>query len=167
MVQSSIFALTVLFALIYACLILCIRRMHRTHYLFILNICINITTSCIYFALYFQLKFQRMSLAVCVIFDYCFSAASMQIPFAFVAFTVYRYCSIIYHMKGFFKTKQWIISCISIQWMSQLICPLARLTYYTVIKEKKNCFFLNLNENEFLFNRLALVDIGKRSIYIL
>lgn len=144
-VQSCIFMLTAFLALIYACLILFNRRMHRTNHIFILNICINIITCCTYYTVYFQIRSRRMSLVVCVIFDYCFAIASMQIPFAFVTFTIHRYCSILYFTTGFFKTKKWVILCITLQWISQFVCSLARLQNYTVRKTLFIFFF-------FLFN---------------
>lgn len=146
-VQSSIFAFTAFFALIYLCLILFNRRFHYANNFLILNICVNIITFCTCFTVYFQIRSQRMSLFVCVLFDYCFGVASMQIPFAFVTFTVHRFCSIYYHTKRFFKTKQWIILCIAVQWISQFICGLIVLQEYSLVKKS----FLDLNKIIFLF----------------
>lgn len=132
-IQSSIFVLTAFLALIYSCLIIFNRRFHHANNILILNICINIITCCIYFIVYFQIRFRSMSISVCVIFDYCFVVASMQVPFAFVTFTIHRYCSIFYYTNGFFKKKRWISLCIIIQWFSQLIISLARpIGEYTV-----------------------------------
>lgn len=133
-VSSIVFTLTAFLALIYSCLILFNRRFHHANNIFILNICINIITCCVYFTTYFQVRFWNMSIPVCVIFLYCFNIASMQIPFAFLTFTLHRFFSILYYTNGFFKTKRWISLCISIQWISQFIISLARpLGEYTVI----------------------------------
>lgn len=132
-VLTVVYSVTGFFALIYSCLIIFNRRFHHSNNIFILNICINIITSCIYFTTYFQIRFWNMPIFVCVIFFYCFNIASMQIPCSVLIFTIHRCCLIFYHTNQFFKRKRWIIFCISMQWFIQFIVSLPRPLYqYTV-----------------------------------
>ncbi|CAF1141024.1 unnamed protein product [Adineta ricciae] len=58
----------------------------------------------------------------------------MDIPFAFIAFTTHRCCSLLYHTKVFFKTKQWITICITLQWIIQFILSLP-----FIFRSKRQC----------------------------
>ncbi|CAF1446830.1 unnamed protein product [Adineta ricciae] len=58
---------------------------------------------------------------VCLIIYYAYCIASVQIPFAFVAFTTYRFCLILYHTRPFFRTNKWVILCIGGQWISEFV----------------------------------------------
>jgi len=55
---------------------------------------------------------------------YAHNIASTDIPFAFVAFSVHRFCSIVYHNRPLFKTKKWTAICIAIQWIVVLMLSL-------------------------------------------
>ncbi|CAF0859162.1 unnamed protein product [Adineta ricciae] len=61
---------------------------------------------------------------LCILFYYAFNIASLAIPFAFIAFTIQRFCSLLYHTKHFFKTKRWIALCIASQWFVEFIISL-------------------------------------------
>ncbi len=60
----------------------------------------------------------------CAILYYAYSIAVIGIPFAFVTFTVHRFCSIVFHTKPLFKTKKWVMICIASQWIGEGIVSL-------------------------------------------
>lgn len=105
-----------IFALLYALPILFIPRFHHRHNIFILNICLTIIGSCIYFLIYFAMRYfdiQRLYASnLCILLFYAYNIA---VPFAFVSFTIHRFCSIIYHTKPFFKTRKCVAICIASQ----------------------------------------------------
>ena len=120
-IRNTLYGLALFFALLYACLLVFIRHFHTQNNMFILNILINTITSIVYFIIYFYAVSYEMPASLCILFQYAFNIASMQGPCAFVAFTIHRFCAIVYHTKAFFKTKKWTILCISIQWITQSI----------------------------------------------
>ncbi|CAF0772539.1 unnamed protein product [Adineta ricciae] len=61
---------------------------------------------------------------LCILFYYAFNIASVAIPFAFIAFTIQRFCLLLYHTKHFFKTKRWIVLCIAGHWLAEFIISL-------------------------------------------
>jgi hypothetical protein len=123
-VQYILYAGIIFIALVYSCLIIFLRRFHHQNNIFILNLCINIILTCIYFIIYFKAVYFHISPTFCIFFHYAFNVASVEIAFAFVAFTIHRFCSILYHTKPLFKTKKWVIICISSQWIGQFIISL-------------------------------------------
>ena len=124
-IRNTLYGLALFFALLYACLLVFIRHFHTQNNMFILNILINTITSIVYFIIYFYAVSYEMPASLCILFQYAFNIASMQGPCAFVAFTIHRFCAIVYHTKAFFKTKRWVILCISMQWIFVFILSLA------------------------------------------
>jgi len=127
-IEDFFFSLILLIAFIYSCLILFIRRFHHRNNIFILNICFTIISAVVYFIIYFTMLYfdiQRLFASnMCIILFYAYNIASIAIPFSFVTFTVHRFCSVVYFTKPFFKTKQWIIICITSQWIGEFIISL-------------------------------------------
>ncbi|CAF1365890.1 unnamed protein product [Adineta steineri] len=123
-VRNIVYSGVLLIALVYSCLILLISRFRHQNNMFILNLCVNTMTTCIYFIIYFYAIYYDMPQSMCILFNYAFNIASIQIPFAFVAFTVHRFCVIVYHTKALFKTKQWVVICILTQWIAQFVISL-------------------------------------------
>ncbi|UJR17087.1 hypothetical protein I4U23_003984 [Adineta vaga] len=122
--RNFVYSGVLFIALLYSGLILAIPRFRHQNNMFILNLCINSLSTCIYFIIYFYAIYYDMPQSMCVLFQYAFNIASIQIPFAFVAFTIHRFCIIVYHTKEFFKTNQWVIVCILTQWISLFIISL-------------------------------------------
>jgi hypothetical protein len=121
--QVTLYLLILLLASVYSMLILLNRRYRHRNNIFILNTCLTTMISCIYFTVYFTMFYfdiQRLYAPdMCnVLFD-VHNIASIGIPFAFVTFTVDRFCSIIYHTKDLFKRKRWVAICIASQWISE------------------------------------------------
>ena len=123
-VQGSLYGLNLLVALLYSCSILFIRRFHHLNNIFILNICISITITWIYFIIYFLVADYEYPRQICDLLYYAFNIASIEVPFAFVAFSIHRLCSLKYHTKPFFKKQRWVGICIATQWISQFIISL-------------------------------------------
>lgn len=120
-IQIIIFIIIAIIAFIYACLILFIRRFRHTNNIFIANICLSIIISSAYFIMYFQGITIYDSPSLCNLFFFGFNIASIDIPFSFLAFTVHRFYSVIYHRKDLFKKKRWIVICIVGHWIIQCI----------------------------------------------
>jgi hypothetical protein len=123
-IRNFVYTAVLFIAVVYSCLIVFLQRFRHQNNIFILNICINTITTCIYFTIYFYAIYYDMSPSMCILFQYAFNIASMQIPFAFVVFTVHRFCAILYHRKALFQTKKWVAMCISIQWIAQFLISL-------------------------------------------
>jgi len=123
-VQDTLYATIIFIALIYSCLIIFLRRFRHRNNIFILNLCISVIFTGIYFIAYFYVIYFNISPPLCIFFHYAFNVASMEIGFAFLAFTIHRFCSIIYHTKPFFKTKRWVAICIISQWIGQFVISL-------------------------------------------
>jgi hypothetical protein len=126
--QASLFSLNVLFAFMYSCSILCNRRFHHRNNVFILNMCLTIICTCVYFLIYFTMFYfdlrRLYTPNMCLFLLYTYNIASMEIPFSFVTFSVHRLCSIRYHTKPFFKTKRWVVICIGSQWIGEFVISL-------------------------------------------
>jgi hypothetical protein len=126
--EVSFLILALILTLIYSISILFIRRFCHRNNMLTLNICCTILSSSVYFIIYCIMGYvdnERLKAPdLCIILYYGFSIASIGMPFCFVTFTVHRFCSIVYHMKQFFKTKTWIIICIAGQWISEFILSL-------------------------------------------
>lgn len=123
-VEDSIFYATIIIALLYSCLIIFLRRFHQRNNVFIVNLCINTICTCVFFVIYFKAVYYDISPELCVFFHYAFNVVSMQVAFAFVAFSIHRFCTILYHTKAWLKTKLCIVICISSQWLGQFIISL-------------------------------------------
>ena len=130
LIQIIIYILTALIALLYACLILFIRRLRHKNNIFIANICLSIILSSIYFIIFFQGYTVYNSQSLCILFYFTFHIACIDIPFAFLAFTVHRFCSITFHTKDLFKKKRWVVICIFGHWIVECIISLPFINEY-------------------------------------
>ena len=123
-VRNLVYSGVLFLSLVYSCLILCIPRFRHQSNMFILNFCMNVMTACIYFTIYFYAVYYDMPQSLCGLFQYAFNIASVQVPFAFVAFTLHRFCAIVYHTKALFKARKWVAICILTQWVAQFVISL-------------------------------------------
>ncbi len=123
--QDIFFALILLFAFIHSCLILFHRRFRHRNNIFILNICFSIMGTSLYLFVFFTMQYfdakRLLAASTCDLVFYVYNIASTTTPYSFVNFTIYRFCTIVYHLKPFFKTKRWVIICITIQYIIELI----------------------------------------------
>jgi hypothetical protein len=124
----TLFSLILFLASIYSLFILFNHHFHHHNNMFILNICLNIISACIYFIIYFIMFYFNYSrlyaLNTCNVVFYAYLIAGSQIPFSFVTFSIHRYCSIVHYGKPFFKTKRWVGICIASQWIGVFIISL-------------------------------------------
>ena len=127
-IQDVLFALIALLALIHSCFIIFIPRFHHTNNIFILNICFSLIGISVYFSVFFAMLYfdvlRLLALDTCGTVLYVYNIASNTLPFSFLTFTIHRFCSIVYQEKPFFKTKQWVMICIGIQRIIELILAL-------------------------------------------
>ena len=139
----ALYATTAFIALLYACVILCIRRFREINNIFIVNICLSITMSCVYFTSYFPVALSMDSTShLCVFYSYLFNLASITIPYSFVAFTVHRFCSITFHTKDLFKKKRWVVICIFGHWIVECIISLPFINEYDLYCNMKQVTFI-------------------------
>jgi hypothetical protein len=121
-------SLILFLAFIYSLFILFNHQFHHHNNMFILNICLNIISACIYFIIYFTMYYFNISLLyasnTCNLMLYGYLIAGIQIPFSFVTFSIHRYCSIVHYANPFFKTKRWVGICIASQWIGVCVISL-------------------------------------------
>ena len=126
--QDILMSANFLLALIYSLLIIFIPRFHHPNNMFILNICIATIGCSSYMIVYFTMFYFNLPLLyaskTCIILFYTYNIASIQVPFAFVTFSIHRFCSIVYYSKPFFKTKRWVIICITSYWIAVCLISL-------------------------------------------
>jgi hypothetical protein len=126
--QVTLFCVILLLALIYSSLILVISRFHQHNNIFALNMCVAIIGTCVYFIIYFAMAYfdpQRLFAPhMCILLYYAYNIANTETTFAFVAFSIHRFCSMKYHANPFFKTKRWVAICIGCQWTTIFIISL-------------------------------------------
>ncbi|CAF3909819.1 unnamed protein product [Rotaria magnacalcarata] len=127
LVSIITFTLIIVLALIYSIPIICIRRFHHNNNMLTVNICFaTICCGLSWFSFYAAaiLIGRDGNNSLFVIFNMITIAFTIQVPFSFVAASIHRCCSIIYHANAFFKTRQWIALCIGSQWLLCLVLSL-------------------------------------------
>lgn len=128
LIQIGLFIIILFFTLPYIILILFSHRFHYRNNILTFNICITITFTCIYFITYFLLYIFNQKILFyehrCHFLLYAYNISSIGIPFSFAAISIHRFFVIVYHTNRFFKTKKWIIICISSQWIAEFILSL-------------------------------------------
>ena len=131
LLQTVIFSLAIIFAILYSSLILFVGRFHHTNNMFIVNVCLSSVCSNLYFTVFFamvQFDIQHLLVEnVCVFLFYAYMVCPLQVPLAFVTFSIHRFCLVVYHTKRFFKTKAWAIICIAIQWVLGFLLSFAHM----------------------------------------
>jgi hypothetical protein len=155
--QISVFCLILFFAVMYSVLILFIRRFHHHNNIFILNMCIAIIGTCVYFIIYFAMAyFDLQSLFaphMCILLYYAYNIANIEIPFAFVAFSIHRFCSMKYHANPFFKTKRWVAICIGCQWTAIFLISLPFILRQNRVS---SVLLFRLRQNRLILKDLAI-----------
>lgn len=133
-ISISISFISIILAFIYSISIFSIRRFQNSHNIFTVNLCLTTICCNIYWNIrYIVFKLYPYYLLpeiVCSILTYGEMMCTFQVPLAFVLVAVNRLCSIVYHTEIFFKTKNWIIICTTIQWISGMILSIPRISFY-------------------------------------
>ncbi len=108
--------------------ILFVRRFHHPNNILTVNICLTITLCALYHIIYFLIFIHIRRLLVnrnvCNVIEYLRVTMACQTGYAFITASIYRYATVIYHSKAFFKKKQWIKICILCQWIAGILTPL-------------------------------------------
>jgi hypothetical protein len=138
--ETILFIIIILFALIYSLPIICIRRFHQHNNVLTLNICLATILCCFsWLIMNAAIAFDNLDEVskISGILQIAQIIFTVQIPLSFVVVALHRYCSIVYHTNIFFKTKQWIMLCIGSQWMIGIILSIPNL----VCVDKVRLFF--------------------------
>jgi hypothetical protein len=152
--QDTVLALILFLTVLYSFTLIFIRRFHHHSNIFLLNVCLTIITTAIFFTIHFTMT--RFAIQIlyrvntCIILIFAYNISSIAIPFAFVTFSVHRLCFIVYHTKPFFKTKKWIAICIASQWIGEVLISLPFLLrsgpvsiyYFIQVNRCKNKSFI-------------------------
>ena len=126
-VENFLIGILVVLTLIYAGSVLSVDRFRHFNNMYVLNICLAIAGSAIYFGVYFTMRYySRENLFapnLCTFGWYTYALASIEMQFSFITFSVHRFCAVVYHQLAVFKRKIWFATCIITQWLLQcLIC---------------------------------------------
>ncbi|CAF0981780.1 unnamed protein product [Adineta ricciae] len=169
----GLFGLIAILSLVYLLTILLIPRFHNSNNFFIVNICFSTLVTSVYFMIFYTSYYitsrDIFTLNGCVRLYYIFNIASVAIPFAFVAFSVHRYCSIKYLNESLFQTKKWTATCIITQWVAVLMISLPSvfqktdvcvnvlwLRIYTLITAVVLPSIVNITLNVLIFHHVRL-----------
>jgi hypothetical protein len=148
-VQISLLGLIILLAFIYSITILLRPQFHFHINILTMNLCLAIASCALYWMIYYiLLDFSIQLLYVrntCNLILYAETMCTLQVPLAVIVVSIHRLCSIVYHTKAFFKTKQWLIICIASQWMAGLILSFPMFVNYWVKIKKSQRFVSYLN----------------------
>ncbi len=127
-IQISLFGLIILLAFIYSITVLCPRRFRSQINIFTVNLCVAVTGCSLYWMIYYvMLEFNVQQLFApntCTFLVYAQMLCTLQVPLAFLIFSIHRLCSIVYHTKPFFKTKLWVVICVISQWITGFVLSL-------------------------------------------
>lgn len=119
--QDVLMSVNFVLAAVYCVSIICVRRFHHRNHMFVLNICLAILVTAVYFIVYFTMfyfDYPRLYAApTCIFLHYAYSICSAIIQFSFISYSVYRFCLIRYQAKPFFRTKRWVFLCIAGGWL--------------------------------------------------
>ena len=114
--------------LVYSIPLILIRRFRHPIHMLTIDVCIAALCCSIYWIVYYIMTDiygqQFYSVKLCSLVSYTQTMCTVQVPLAFTMFSIHRLCCIVYHNKVFFKSKQWVLMCVTCQWMVGLIIPL-------------------------------------------
>lgn len=129
---------TIIFSLIYSLPILFIKRFRNRTNILTLNICLIITCfsiihiGCSIITIYYK-KF-LLNNFLCNLITYIRIMIGFQTAFSFVIVSIYRLGCVVYYSNVFFKTKKWLIICLTSQWSVGLITPLIFLSTNNAVR---------------------------------
>jgi hypothetical protein len=128
----ALFVLTIVLAFVYLIPIIFIRRFHNINNVFTVNFCFA-TICCDTYWLVYSILTDYFPTSIynttaCLTLNYFTTMCTLQVPLAIVGMSVQRLCSVVYHAKGFFQKKRWIIICILSEWIIGIIFALPQLS---------------------------------------
>jgi hypothetical protein len=108
-------------ACLYTIPICFIRRFHTPPHLLSVNICIAIFICTTYWAIFFILNSFYPSILwttkSCLLITYLRMMVNCQVLYALCMVSLNRLFSVVYKNKILFRTKKWVVICVSIQWI--------------------------------------------------
>ncbi len=128
LLKITVFGISILLALIYSLPILLLRRFHHRLNILTVNICLAMVVTSIYYMAYFIMQEYYIedlfTEKICAFLFYLQTISNCQLPFSFTVLTINRFCSIIYPRKAFFKTKKFVVICVTSQWIAACVLSL-------------------------------------------
>ena len=137
-IQIVVIILTIFLALTYLLPIVFIDRFRNFNNIFTLNLCLATIVCNLYWLIhYILLKFYPTYMfmkPICFLLLYFELMCTLQVPLAFLAVSVHRLCAIVYHTRPFFRRKQWILLCVTIQWMSGILLSIPGIPFQSRVR---------------------------------
>lgn len=127
-VSIILFVFSIISSLIYLFPLVCLTRFHTINNAFTGNLAFAICVCGCYWLInviltnYVSKLFQ--SNVSQIIMEFFATFCTLQTPLAFIALSVNRVCSVIYPAKVYFKSRQWAILCIGLQWTLGIVVTL-------------------------------------------
>jgi hypothetical protein len=123
-----ILGLISILACLYSIPICFIRRFHTPLHLLSLSVCIAIFICTTYWAIFFILNSFYPSILwtskSCLLITYLRIMVNCQVLYALCMVSLNRLFTIVYKNKILFRTKKWVVICISIQWILVVLLSL-------------------------------------------
>jgi hypothetical protein len=113
---------------IYAVPISLLRRFHNPIHLLTLNVCITSSICAVFWIIYFIMSTFYVTILFteksCLLILYLQTVVNCQVLYSFCVVSLNRLFTIVYRNKALFRTKLWVVICISIQWFIGFLLPL-------------------------------------------
>lgn len=113
---------------IYALPISFIRRFHNPIHLLTLNVCITSSICAVFWIIYFIMSTFYLTILFteksCLLILYLQTVVNCQVLYSFCVVSLNRLFTIVYRDKPLFRTKLWVVICITIQWLIGFLLPL-------------------------------------------
>ena len=136
--QIILLAITILLALIYLVPILLFRQFHQRLNIFTVNVSMSVICCALFWLVYDWIgqfnPLQLYSLKNCSLVLYTQMMCTIQLPLALAVVSIHRFCLVVYHRKIFFQQKQWMIMCVTCQWLVGFVIPLPLLRRDTSVR---------------------------------
>jgi hypothetical protein len=128
LLQVSLLAINIILAVAYSIPILLLRQFHHRLNIFTVNVSMAIICVCLFWFVsdmitHFNIR-QLYNVKTCPLLAYAQMMCTIQLPLALVVVSIHRLCSVVYHTKVFFKRKQWIVMCVTCQWLVGIVVSL-------------------------------------------
>ena len=124
-VHATLLGSVALVALIYSLPILYVRRLQHRNNIFTLNVCLSTILCCLVYGTTLSPLRSSYSFANFIIVNPCATILQALLGIApimsLVLVALHRCCSIVYHQKKFFRSKQWVVACLGGQWILSII----------------------------------------------
>ena len=149
--QCTVLIIIVILSILYILLSISISRLRHRLHAFHINVCMSILCCCIYWLVQYYMNEtsprQFYSARTCSVVFYFQTMCTLQVPLSIIVVSIHRLCCVVYHNKRFFKSIQWISTCIISQWLIGMIISLPMFVrnqtvkfYFYQRRVKSTCF---------------------------